>query len=445
MKKPNVVVIVADQWSKRVADGRNNAPHVQTPGLTRLLEEGVSFDNSYSVFPLCCPTRASFYTGMYPHHHNINDNEEIIRIFKGKLDKRDDIKTMGEYFKDAGYKTAYFGKEHAGGYGWDGIDEFGSMKYTGGGMLAEGSVYDQIFFKDAIDYLKEEHNTPFYMTLSLINPHDICKVIGGKVKGATMADAIFFCRDDSEPYLRNSPRASLPTNFDAPLHKGMIKENDYMFEDIKDMNENDWIRYISTYQLLIEKTDMFIEMINDTLKARGLDKDTIIVFTSDHGDMMGSHGIFSKVPFYEESVKTPFVISQPGVIPAGKINTNSLISSIDLMPTLLDLCNISLEKEIDGKSFKQSCLEPTVSTHDIMYSQNDTGRMIRFQDYKYSISEMDGTVHHVLFDLKNDPGEYNNVYQKEEYKEISEKLNTMLLEHLKQQNIDIAYHYNYGG
>ncbi len=443
MQKPNVVIIIADQWSKRIADGRNNAPYLQTPGLSKLLEEGVSFDNSYSVFPLCCPTRASFYTGMYPNNHNIDDNEEIINIFKGGIPKRDDLKPMGEYFKEAGYKTAYFGKEHAGGYGWDGIDEFGSMKYTGGGMLAEGSVYDQIFFKDALDYIKQDHDAPFYMTLSLINPHDICKVIGGKVKGATMADAIFFCRDDSEPYLRNSPRASLPENFNAPLHAGMIKENDYMFEDIKDMSENDWVRYISTYQLLIEKTDMFIEMINDTLKAKGLDKDTIVVFTSDHGDMMGSHGIFSKVPFYEESVKTPFVIKYPALLPQGKTNTNALISSIDLMPSLLDLCNIELESEIDGKSFKQSCIDPTVSTHDVTFSQNDTGRMIRYKDYKYCISEMDDKIHHVLFDLKKDPDEYHNVYMEEEYIEISEQLNEKLMQFLVNQKLEIAYHYNY--
>ncbi len=443
MKRPNVLFIIVDQWSTRCANGRNNAKGVLTPGLTRLRDEGMCFENSYSVFPLCCPSRASFFTGMYPQNHNINDNEEIIKIFKGSIPKRADLPTMGQYFKQAGYKTAYFGKEHAGGYGWDHIDEFGSLKYTGGGMLAEGSAYDQFFTKDAVDYLKQEHDQPFYMTLSLINPHDICKVIGGKVKGATFADAIFFCRDDSEPYLRNQSRADLPINHDAPIHKGMIKENDYMFEDLKDMDENAWKRYISTYHLLIEKTDWYLELILDTLKTQGLEKDTIVVFTSDHGDMMGSHGLISKVPFYEESVKTQFIIKYPEVIQYNSSNQSHLISSIDIMPTLLDLCNIQVLQEMDGKSFKKACLSKDTQSHQIVFSQNDTGRMIRHKDYKFILSEMDGQVHEVLFDLRNDPMEYHNLSHDEQYTDIKNKLKETLLSHLSEQKIDIAYHYNY--
>lgn len=129
-KKPNVVFIIADQWSTRVADGSGNYGNgIQTPNLTRLADEGMRFVNSYSAFALSCPARASFYTGLMPHNHKVTDNEEIYKIKTGELPTRDDVTTMGEEFKKAGYETAFFGKEHAAEYGWRGIDNFGSMKY----------------------------------------------------------------------------------------------------------------------------------------------------------------------------------------------------------------------------------------------------------------------------------------------------------------------------
>ena len=150
IKKPNVVLIVSDQWSTRIVDGSGEYDTgVQTPAIDRLAAEGIRFTNSYSSFPLCCPARASIFTGLMPHKHRIIDNEEIYWDKYGQYPTRTDAATMGATFKAAGYKTAYFGKEHAGDYGWEAIDEFGSMQYSAGGMLAEGSAYDQIFTRDA--------------------------------------------------------------------------------------------------------------------------------------------------------------------------------------------------------------------------------------------------------------------------------------------------------
>jgi arylsulfatase A-like enzyme len=232
---------------------------------------------------------------------------------------------MGELFQEDGYETCYFGKEHAGGYGWKGIENFGSMKYSAGGMLADGSAYDQIFTKDAIEFINQEHEKPFYMTLSLINPHDICKVLGGKVQGATFMDAIFFCRDESEPYLRYNDRASLPSNYNLPYIKGMINDEDYMYKELEERNENEWRRYISTYNLLIEKTDWYIELVLDALKKNGLEEDTIVVFITDHGDLMGSHKLIAKTAFYEESAKTFMLLRYPKKIKHA-INNLSIIS-----------------------------------------------------------------------------------------------------------------------
>jgi arylsulfatase A-like enzyme len=183
-KQPNIVFITSDQRSTRISDGSGDyKTGVQTLAVDRLASEGMRFTNSYSSYPLCGPARASMFTGLMPHNHNFTHNQETFTYQHGSMPTRDDVVTMGSAFKAAGYQTAYFGKEHAGEYGWDGIDDFGTYKNAGGGWIGDSATYDQIFTRDAVGSLKDEHEKPFYMVLSLINPHDICIGMGGAMNG----------------------------------------------------------------------------------------------------------------------------------------------------------------------------------------------------------------------------------------------------------------------
>lgn len=414
-KKPNVVIIISDQLSTKTVDGSGNNPNnVLTTGIDSIASDGIRFSESYSAFPLCCPARASIFTGLMPDRHNITDNEEIFNDQLGYIPRDESAATMGELFKEAGYDTAYFGKEHAGGYGWKGIDEFGSMKYSAGGMLAEGSAYDQVFTKDAIEYLNKDHEKPFYMTLSLINPHDICKVLGGKVQGATFMDAIFFCRDDNEPYLRFTERAKLPKNYNDDFIMGMINDQDYMYKELEERDENEWKRYISTYNLLVEKTDWYVELLLNTLRNKGLEEDTIVVFTTDHGDLMGAHRLIAKTAFYEESAKTLTLMKYPKEIKKGQVS-NAFINSTDLMPTLLDLCNIKVPTNIDGKSYKSVIINNDHTDFKTTISENPFGKMVRFESYKYIRSIVNGKQYEIFFDLDKDPNESVNFIDYNEY------------------------------
>ena len=437
--KPNVVLIISDQWSTRVSDGSGNYNNgIQTPSIDRLATEGIRFTQSYSSYPLCSPARASFFTGLYPHNHKVVKNEEQYERTKSMPDPGA-VSTLGREFKKAGYETAYFGKEHAANYGWEGIEKFGSMKYSSGGMLAEGSAYDQIFTKDAVEFIKQPHDKPFYMTLSLINPHDICKVLGGKVKGATFADAIHFCRDDEELYLRFQQRPGAPSNHNSPYIKGMIRDKDYMYEEVLNQNENDWKRYISAYYLLIEKTDWYIGLVMDALLQSGLEENTIVVFTTDHGDMMGSHKLIAKTTFYEESAKTMMIIRYPGKIKAGTVDDKSLVGSIDLMPTLLDMSDLNIPENLDGKSFKSRCYGKNGSDFSILYSVNANGRMVRFGQYKYVHSEVYGKEYEILFDLGEDPGETTNVFSNPDYNEVSMQGRKLLNKWMQKENIGLTF------
>ena len=173
------------------------------------------------------------------------------------------------------------------------------------------------------------------MTLSLINPHDICRVLGGK-SWSNLTDAIHFARNDREPYLRYQPRPNVPENHDVKYEKGMILHKDYMYYEVFGLNEDEWRRFISTYQLLIENTDRHIGQLIKSVQNKGISDNTIIIFTTDHGEMAGSHKLIAKTTFYEESSKIPVIIKYPKIIKPKTVNENALISTIDIMPSLLD-------------------------------------------------------------------------------------------------------------
>lgn len=412
---PNVILIISDQWSTKVSDGSGNYDNgILTPGIDLLAKQGISFKQAYSTYPLCTPARASLFTGLYSHHNDVGFNLKKDSI----LARAQFTPTLGKSFKEAGYNVAYFGKEHAGGYGYASATEFGSMTHSNGGMLAEGSAYDPIFTEDAIKYIKDQKDKPFFMTLSLINPHDICRVLGGKVQGATFADAIHFARNDDEPYLRFQPRPDLPNNHEVAYEKGMILHEDFMYKEVFELNEDQWKRFISTYQLLIENTDRLIGLLLKNLKEQGLEENTIVMFTTDHGEMSGSHKLIAKTTFYEESSKIPVIIRYPKEIKQSTTNNNALVSTIDIMPTLLDLAGVGIPKGIDGKSFKKQILESGVSTNefDIVFSQNQFGRMVRYDEFKYVRSVVYGITYEILYDIDKDPTESKNLLEDPKFK-----------------------------
>ena len=412
---PNVILIISDQWSTKVSDGSGNYDNgILTPGIDLLAKQGISFKQAYSTYPLCTPARASLFTGLYSHNNDVGFNLKKDSILaRAKL-----TPTLGKSFKEAGYNVAYFGKEHAGGYGYASATEFGSMTHSNGGMLAEGSAYDPIFTEDAIKYIKDQKDKPFFMTLSLINPHDICRVLGGKVQGATFADAIHFARNDDEPYLRFQPRPDLPSNHNIAYEKGMILHDDFMYKEVFGLNEDQWKRFIATYQLLIENTDRLIGLLLDNLKEQGLEENTIVMFTTDHGEMAGSHKLIAKTTFYEESSKIPVIIRYPKEIRQSTTNSDALVSTIDIMPTLLDLAGVEIPKGIDGRSFKKQILESEVSTNefDIVFSQNQFGRMVRYDQFKYVRSVVYGITYEILYDIDNDPNESKNLLDDPKFK-----------------------------
>jgi arylsulfatase A-like enzyme len=205
------------------------------------------------------------------------------------------------------------------------------------------------------------------------------------------------------------------------------------------LNENEWKRFISTYQLLIENTDRLIGQLLAAVKQKGIDDNTIIVFTTDHGEMAGSHKLIAKTTFYEESSKIPIIIKYPKIINPKTVNKKSLVGTIDIMPTLLDLAGINIPKNLDGKSFKDEIINPETESKDfkVLFSQNQFGRMVRFDNYKYVRSVVYGKKYEILFDLINDPSESENLINNPSHSSAVEKGRNILDEWLKNQGTNL--------
>ena len=152
--------------------------------------------------------------------------------------------------------------------------------------------------------------------------------------------------------------------------------------------------------------------------------------------MAGSHKLIAKTTFYEESSKIPVIIKYPKIIKPKTVNENALISTIDIMPSLLDLAGLSIPVDLDGRSFKNEILYPNnkESEFNVVYSQNQFGRMVRFDKFKYVRSIVYGKRYEILFDIKNDPLESKNLINKFEYNEIAEKGRNLLDKWLKDEN-----------
>ena len=400
-RRPNVLFLIVDQWSGVASDGSGSNPLLRTPAIDSLAAGGVLFRNAYSGYPLCSPARATLFTGRMPHEHRMVSNappspEPIVPTT---------MPTLGELFHEAGYETGYFGKEHTGGAAYRGFDEFGSLRFPGAGYLAEGSVLDSVFARDAIQFIRQPRNRPFFATVSLINPHDICypTTRDSRIPGHSVMDAINVFRGDK--YLRGLELPPLPPNLD-PVPPASMKQVPPILQP---WGEKEWRRYLAVYYLLIENTDWLIGQVLEALRKAGLEGETLILLTADHGDMMGAHHLVQKEAFYEEAARVPFIVSWKGVVPRGRSDGQTLVSGTDVLPTLCDYAGIKTPEEISGKSLKPVITNPRAPWRDFVVSEAHNGRMVRSARHKYMVYERDGKKLEFLYDLTNDPGETRNI------------------------------------
>lgn len=427
-EKPNILLIFTDQQSANDMSCAGNT-YVDTPNLDNLAAEGTMFALSYCTAPVCSPSRSSIITGKMPHETGVTYNGDV---------PEKSIPDMGEIFRKAGYDTYWAGKWHLPeSYplrseskqrqvrGFDLLPFYDSTKNWPEWGL--GDTTDSYLADAVVRFLEtKSHDKPFLMAVSFCDPHDICYVPRRK-DTFKKADEI----KDLPP---------LPENFGIPENEpGFVnyrRNMDYYGDEInftKDWTKEDWQVYRYHYFRMTERVDHEIGKIIKAMKRNKLFDNTLIIFTSDHGDGEGAHHWAAKLNFYEEASKVPFIITWPGHIPANKTDSTHLVSGMDILPTMCDYAGINDAPGFTGNSLHTLLTDKrpdwrqylVVELADDPRDTTRIGRMVRTQQFKYT-HYSSGANPEQFFNIKKDPGEMNNLINDSIYTDEIEKHRKML-------------------
>lgn len=407
--KPNFLFILCDQMGMDVISGHGNK-YLSTPNLDRLLRRGTSFMESHSTNPVCSPARSSLYTGLMPVETGVISNNRGIAP---------GVPNSGEWLnKKAGYESVYCGKWHLWqNYPVSDNDMIGFKVLPAGPM--QGDLEDSAVSRTCEAWLHNyKGDKPFFLSACFLQPHDIC--FWGIERGGDEESLI----KTNVPFERYGKRLGLPPV--PPNNKIRPREPEHLHKYGKDYTDEQWRYYLYIYNRMTEMLDGDIGRLLDALEQTGLDKNTIVIFTSDHGDGNGRHSMVQKWYPYEESVKVPLIISCPGKLKEGQIDSEHLVLGTDIVPTLCDFAGCDVPPNVKGLSLRpllegkkpEKWREYLVTEHHI------TGRMVRSKDFKYVKYEGDPV--EMLFDMRNDPWETKNLYDDPDYRDVLEQHRKML-------------------
>lgn len=391
-------------------------PELHTPVMARMASEGFSFSQCVSNYPVCSPHRAMLLTGRWPHQTGVIDNSIPLSA---------EETTVGKTFRNAGYDTGYIGKWHLGGvraepFGfdfsriWEGSNTHwdNAKCFLPDGSTIQPKGYNATLMTDqAIEFLQTPREKPFFLMLSLNPPH------------SNFTDA-------PPEKLALYPKDSLPYRPNVDLE---ARDDDSIF------SKNGYPHY-EGYHAHISAVDDELGRLLRVLKENGQDKNTVVLYSSDHGTMHGSHGIGSKRQPYEESLRVPFLLHAPGRIPAG-VNSEALLSTTDIMPTLCELAGIAIPESCVGQDFspylrREQGPAPTeqfimhISKLNASNGENHPGpifRGLRTHEHTYAIAP-EGPLY--LFNNREDPYQMKNLVDNPAYAGLRKSLAGRLAEYL---------------
>jgi arylsulfatase A-like enzyme len=398
-EQPNILFLFADQMHA-FALGCMGHPQVKTPYLDKLAAQGVLFRHMYSCAPVCTPYRGTLFTGMYASKSGVERNVSALPV---------GVPTLADRLNEAGYRTSYVGKWHLGGKGNIAVPRElrGGFQDFIGYQCYNEYIRDVVFFDEedrprvieahrteattelAIERLRRVDDERFAMFVSYQNPHypvQPAEQFERMYSGLPVVRRLNAI--DIDPYTgTESPRSNPDTDPNKRKYGSDLDE------------------YLRLYYAMITQLDENVGRLLAELEALGLAENTVVVFTSDHGDMQGSHGLKNKSVFWEESVRVPLIVRAPGGLVGRKVT--QLVSSLDLYPTILDYCGAACGG-MEGVSFAPLTYGEEIVWDDTVFAEDRQWRMVRQGAYKLAADRASGAATH-LFDLENDPYELNNL------------------------------------
>ena len=420
-KKPNILFLMTDQHSMRVLGSYGNQI-IKTPNLDKLANEGVVFKSNYSQNPICLPSRASLITGKMPSSLGIFGNDGILS----------EKTTMATVFKAQGYEVAWLGKEHWGatnaevGFGNLNAEAHEAFKEkyrplnnlrknigrlpqnASAYKLSENEDYEALVTDHAIKFLENNTTKTFFLGVSFKKPHfpfmchqkyfDLYKdIVDMPEVTPDMIEALSINEKKTIEKYKLDEMSSAEIKHARAMYYGMVTYIDEQFGRV-------------------------LEKLNEL----GLRENTIIVYTSDHGEMAGEHGLWYKNSFLEASVAAPLIFSYPKTLPVNKkINASSML--LDIFPTLCDLSDIGQPNDLEGKSLLplMNGIENADNSDRVAYSEmyrSSTGIMVRKGKWKYIRYNSEKEY---LYDIDTDPREINNLINSTQHQVIIRELSTL--------------------
>jgi arylsulfatase A-like enzyme len=275
-----------------------------------------------------------------------------------------------------------------------------------------GDVTDEPLAEAVAEFLKQPPEQPFLLGVSFCNPHDCCYLTRRPERYPNAAEI-------------NEPLPPLPSNYeiqpDEPEFTTQRRFINHYGDEVllsREWQEKEWRAYLWNYYRMTERVDAALHKVLTALDESGLAENTLVLFTSDHGDGVASHRWTAKLSLYEETTRIPFLIRWPKQIPAGRVDSSHLVSQLDVLPTFCDYAGIPALPSFRGQSLK-SIIEREATWRDFVITEladdkldpSRKGRMVRTSRYKYNIYSS-GERNEQLFDLENDPGETQNLAYK---------------------------------
>lgn len=407
---PNLVVVLADDLRADVLEPAFQS-FAATPALDRLAAEGVRFENAFAVTAACNPSRASLLTGRYTHRSGVSEN----RVTPA----RDPLPALALRLQRAGYHTAFLGKYHMDEscLPREGFDRWGCLE----GNYGQGDYLDpKLRFRDgtrtllghstdalaelASSWIAELHGSPFFLLLSLKSPH------------APMTPT----RRHEQLY--SDARIALPPSAgDAiatlPLAMQIRPQNDALRALVRRLGQrgDPRVEVRREYARSLADLDDAVAQIDRALGAAGIREQTLLAFTSDHGVLLGEHGLWRKEVAYEESIRIPLLLRHPAALHAGQ-RRPELVLNVDLPATLLARAEGGSPAEVDGRdlyALAAGAGDPAWRSEFLYLAPYPSGGRpallaLRSARWKY-VRHLAAQIEEELFDLELDPGERHNL------------------------------------
>ncbi len=451
-QKPNVLFIIADDLTATAISSYENKASF-TPNIDKLASEGVMYTSAYSQFPVCGPSRASLMFGYYPHA------TKTFGYVSGRKNVGD-RKSWSQLFMDNGYKSMRVSKIYHMGVpiditlGSNGTDDSLSWneRYNSKGLeylspgegelvqnnpdgtkpVKDGNVMtivkseggdlaqpDGKTAQKAIQLIKANKDKPFFLAVGFVRPHV-----------PFVAPKEYF-----EPYPWQ--RMAFPISYNDDWGDMPKRAINYVTSVNAQMSATQEKKAIAAYYASVAFMDAQVGKVLAALKDEGLEDNTIVIFTSDHGFHLAEHRFWMKVSLKEESVRVPLIIKVPGKKPAV---CNSFVELLDLYPTVAELAGLTPSKHIQGKSLVETIDNPEVEVRDMVFTVTQGGHsfLLRNREWAFMSYNEDGSLGYELFDMLKDPHQMTNLAKRPEYSDTLNHFKELLALKLKEvRNNDI--------